>query len=281
MSLWGYAVRHRKNSALDFSRYEPLDGHRPYRVMAWHPTGRYVAMSIFCQREPMVAVWEEATGKMVWADKRAEALTWLKHGSEMVILTDRIGESSATYQGHTFERRAWPENTLISACKVSLPPWGEPVDILVSPHGNLALLRWLTQGASGWEFVLLSDASDLQLQGAGFEMDTPAAIYASPAFSPDGCYVVSGYHTRLVEDKRGGNIPLQRGRYEVGFITVVCIPDGTFHEIIIADAVPVKLHGAAQSLDEPVFLDNEHFMTMLPTGAKRAYSVRNHSSMPR
>jgi hypothetical protein len=211
--------------------------------------------------------------------RRLEAagmLAWLKQGSEIVFLADRpsIEKSEQVYEQRSFlfERRTWPDTTLISSCEVSLP-WGAPENMLVSPHSNLVVLRWLTEGASGWEFVILSEAGDFQLQEAGFEIDGPAAIYVSPAFSPDGRYAVSGYHTKFVAEK-GHSWPLQRGRYEVGCITVICIPEGTFHEIIISDAVPVKLHGtASQSLDVPVFLDNERFMTMLPTGAKRTFPV--------
>lgn len=214
--------------------------------------------------------------------RRLEAagmLAWLKQGSEVVLLAERSSfeKSEKTYEERSFmfERRMWPDTKLISSCEVSLP-WGAPENILVSPHGNLVVMRWLTEGLSGWEFVILSDAGDFQLQGAGFGIDGPAAIYASPAFSPDGRYAVSGYHTKFVEDKDGHSWPLRRGRYEVGCITVICIPEGTFREITISDAVPAKLHGtASQSLDEPVFSDNEHFMTMLPTGAKRTFSVKD------
>lgn len=206
----------------------------------------------------------------------AGMLAWLKQDSEIVLLADHPEKSEQVYEQRSFlfERRTWPDTALISSCVVSLP-WGAPENMLVSPYGNLAVMRWLTEGASGWEFVILSEAGDFQLQGAGFEIDGPAAIYASPAFSPDGCYAVSGYHTKFVEDEKGYyRWPLRRGRFEVGCITVICIPEGTFHEIIISDAVPVKLHGtASQSLDEPVFLDNERFMTMLPTGAKRTFPV--------
>lgn len=210
----------------------------------------------------------------------AGMLAWLKQGSEIMLLADRpsIDKSRSVYEQRSFlfERRTWPDTVLISSCEVSFP-WCAPENMLVSPHENLVVMRWLTEGVSGWEFVVLSDAGDFHLQGAGFEIDGPAAFYASPAFSPDGRYAVSGYHTKLVEDKKGYSILLQRGRLEVGGITVICIPEGKFHEITLSDVVPAKLHGtASQSLDEPVFLDNERFMTMLPTGAKRTYSVKSH-----
>ena len=43
-------------------------------------------------------------------------------------------------------------------------PMGFPDNLLISPQGNLAVARWLDQGASGWEFVLLKESGDFYLR---------------------------------------------------------------------------------------------------------------------
>jgi hypothetical protein len=93
-------------------------------------------------------------------------LAWLKQGSEIVLLTDRpsIEKSERVYEQHSFlfERRTWPDTALISSCEVSFP-WCGPENMLVSPHENLVVMRWLDEGVSSWEFVILSETGDFQL----------------------------------------------------------------------------------------------------------------------
>ncbi len=274
-----------EEAGANFSRYERVYGQNPRRVVARHPSGHYVAMEYYYQQEWNVAVWEEETGKVAWTQERTKNLCWLKQGTEVALLTKRTayGRLGAPYEQDIFERRTWPGNTLISSCRVTWA-WGWPDSIVVSPYDNLAAIRYLDEGISGWEFVIISDTGDYQLRGAGVEtIGNQPAIHTFPGFSPDGRCAVSGYHTKFVENKLGYLAPLERNSFEIGYIMVICILEATYYAIPIRDAVPAKL--AEDDLDDAdetiaptqsVFLDNEHFTTTFPTGEKRTYHVKGY-----
>ncbi len=155
---------------------------------------------------------------------------------------------------------------------------GWPDNLLISPQSNLVVLRWLDQGFSGWEFILLRKTDDFHLKEARIELDSEVEAFTQPAFSPDGRYAVSGYHTQFNPAFPAWEAAhwkiAQQGRYEVGGVTVLRLLDGTSYRIPIADAVPIKLHGTASHFFEPpVFLDNDHFLVLLPTGANKTYQI--------
>lgn len=265
---------------LDFSRYEPLEGQRPYRLLDRHPTGAYLALAAPGE-QTSAAVWESQTGKLVWVPKGAILLSWLEHGAQVVQVKeprDLERPPEQEDQLYLFERQHWPDGPLISRCLVTLSQ-GEPESLVVSPHGNLVVLRWIDQGASGWEFIHLRETGDVHLKEAGLEIDSEVAVSTQPAFSPDGRYAVSGYHAQFNTAAPAWESAhwkiAQRGRYEVGCVTVIRLFDGTCYQIPIADTVPVKLHGtSSRSLDPPSFLDSQHFLVRFPTGAKRRYQVQ-------
>lgn len=271
---------HQRDTEIDFSHYEPLQGQHPYRLLDRHPSGAYVALAAYGE-QTSVAVWERQTGKLAWAPKGAVLLSWLEHGEQLVQVRKPLDlEHPLEQEDHLylFERRNWPDGTLISCCPVVLSQ-GEPESLVVSPYNNVVVLRWLDQGASGWEFIHLRETGDVHLKEAGVEIESEVAVTTQPAFSPDGRYAVSGYHAQVntaapAWESAHWKIP-QRGRYEVGCVTVIRLFDGTCYQIPIADAVPAKLHGtSSRSFDSPTFLDSQHFLVLLPTGAKRAYQVQ-------
>ena len=68
----------------DTRRLESLNGQRPFGVQSIHPTGRHAALEVLVpQGESVVAVWEVATGKLVWVPKSAFAITWSRNGREV------------------------------------------------------------------------------------------------------------------------------------------------------------------------------------------------------
>lgn len=272
--------RHPRDTKIDFSRYEPFQGQHPYRLLDRHPSGAYVALATSGE-QTRVAVWENQTGKLAWAPKGAVLLSWVEHGEQSVLVRqppDREHPPEQEDHLSLFERQSWPDGPLISRCSVALSQ-GEPESLVVSPHGNVVVLRWLDQGASGWEFIHLRETGDVHLREAGIEIDSEVAVSTQPAFSPDGRYALSGYHAQLNTAAPAWEAAhwkiAQRGRDEVGCVTVIRLLDGTCYQIPIADAVPAKLHGtSSRSLDPPTFLDSQHFLVLLPTGTKRLYQVQ-------
>jgi hypothetical protein len=264
------------------SRFERMAGALPSKEIARHPAGIYVAMETE-QAFPGVGIWETATGALVWANESVLAATWTPDGSELLLVqVDTSSTSDAAphapedaSDGCVFERRLWPQDTLVSACPLQLPFSSWPSDIWVAPTGALAAVRWVDQGASGWEVALLNSTDAVHLVGAGFELASEVGIDTHPALNPNGHYAVSGYQTMYGRLPDHHWAPLQRGRFEVGRIVVIDIAAGIYRDIVIDDAVPAKLHGTASRwADIPVFLDADNFELMLPTGAKRIYSVK-------
>jgi len=263
----------------DFSHCEPLAGALPTKEIAHHPAGAYMAMET-SQMPPALGIWETATGSPVWTEAGALALAWTPDGSELLLVREdrpsRIPKALAEApDGYTFERRLWPQDDLASSCPLRLPFSAWPVDIWVASTGTLAAVRWMDQGASGWEPMLLRRRGDAHLLGAGFELASEVGVYAHPTLSPDGRFAVSGYQTTYKTLPTGTRTPLVRGRFEVGRVVVIDIPAGTSRDIVLDDAVPAKLHGTAARWGEvPVFWNTEHFELLLPTGAKRIYSTK-------
>lgn len=272
--------RHQLDSMSDFSHYEPLEGQRPYRLLDRHPSGAYLVLAAPGEQTE-AAVWESQTGKLAWVPKGAVLLCWLEQGTQVVqVRKPRDLERPPEQEGHLylFERQRWPDGILISRCLVTLSQ-GWPESVVVSPQGNLIVLRWLDQGASGWEFIHLRETGDVHLKEASIELDSEVAVSTQPSFSPDGCHAVSGYHALFNTAAPAWEAAhwkiAQRGRYEVGCVTVVRLVDGTSYQIPIADAVPAKLHGtSSRFFDPPTFLDSQHFLVRLPTGAQRRYQVQ-------
>lgn len=265
-----------------FSRFELLAGILPVKEIARHPAGTYVALEVV-QTSPVVGIWETATGALVWTEAGVLAAAWAPDGSELLIVredqpvghgdaaADALENASADY---IFERRLWPRDALVSSCPLQLPYSGWPVDLWVAPTATLVAVRWMDQGASGWEVVLLRSAGDVHLVGAGFELASEIGIDSHPTLSPDGRYAVVGYQTTYQALPGGRQMPLQHGRFDVGRVVVIDLLAGTYREIVIDDMVPAKLHGTATRWnDAPIFLDARRFELLLPTGAKRIYSV--------
>jgi len=257
---------------LDFNRFEPLAGSRPYRIVARHPDGDLLALQALGEA---VGIWEEATGALVWTYEGAAALAWTVDGTQMLLWVVASPDTDAGTPGR-FERRSWPADALLGSCTFALPwtPW--PHDLWVAPSAQLAAVRWLDEGLSGWESIVLSEAGDTHLAGAGFELDSEVAVDTHPVLSPSGRSAVSGYQPLHMTTSNGRHpVPRQHGRFEVGRVVVMDLHARSFHEILVDDAVPAKLHGTAARWGElPEFLDETHFRVTLPAGATRVFSTR-------
>jgi hypothetical protein len=263
---------------VDFSRFEPLAGSRPALVVARHPAGDLLALQTLSEAAdvaPALGIWEEATGALVWTYEGVAGLVWTADGAQLLLW--KLPTADAALDVRTpgrFERRSWPADAPLSACAFALPwtPW--PRDLWVAPDGALAAVRWVDEGLSGWEPVILSPMGDAHLAGAGFMLDSEVATDTHPVLSPSGHYAVSGYQTVHVTSREGFLVPRQQGRFEVGRVVVMDLRAHTFRDILLDDAVPAKLHGTAARWSElPAFLDETRFSLTLPTGATRVFTT--------
>lgn len=273
--------------------YEALPGYTRYRVLEHHPSGRFVAMKAIGP-DPLplrAALWDTQSGRVSYAPPSATLLGWLPGGRQIASLIANGapqaneetagGGAAAAWREFCLERRAWPDTDLapFGVCQLDIVAWW-PHSMTFSPHGNLVVIRSGDQDISGWDFVVFDDAGDdTYLDGAGFDMDSYAALVAQPGYSPDGRYAASGYHTTYHEMDLGGieyDVPVRQGEFEVGAVTIVDVEARRFRHIPLTDAVPAALHEvASRQLTEPVFLDAAHFTLKLPTGATRTFSVES------
>ena len=261
---------------VDFSRFEPLAGSRPILACARNPTGGYLALQALSEvagAAPALGIWEEATGALVWVYEGAAALAWTADGAQLLLWALTAPEVNVGTLGR-FARRSWPPDVPLGSCTFALPwtPW--PRDLWVAPGAQLAAVRWVDEGLSGWEPIVLSQAGDTHLAGAGFQLDSGAAVETHPVLSPGGRYAVSGYQTLPATSRGGLLVARQRGHFEAGRVVVMDLHARTSRDIRIADAFPAKLHGTASSWVElPVFLDETHFSVTLPTGATHVFNT--------
>lgn len=259
------------------ARFELLGNALPSKEVAHHPTSTYVAMETD-QTPPAVGIWEVTTGSLVWADAGALALAWTHDGEQLLVIREerRASQPDDMQDAYVFERRLWPRDSLESSCLLQLPYSAWPYDLWVASTDTLAIVHWMDQGASGWEVMLIQRFGDVHLVGAGFEVASEVGIEGQPTVSPNRRFAVSGYQSVYKTLPEGAQVLMQRGRFEAGRIVVIDILAGTYRDIVVDDAVPAKLHGtAARRVDAPQFLDRERFEVMLPTGAKRIYSVHD------
>jgi hypothetical protein len=209
----------------DASDFEPLHGERPYWFLDHHPDGQYVALQVVTTLETTVervGVWDQHTGKLVWAPEGVSALAWLEGGNQVAMLQEEyhrapdhaamIGSPLQREFAYTFVRATWPERGLIDSCGLHFPT-GWPTDLVISPRENLAIVQWHDQEESGLEFVALGGDGPQQIEytglshlaplrltggkgGGGFPLNTPFVFRS--VFSPDGRYIVLAWQNEAV-----------------------------------------------------------------------------------
>jgi hypothetical protein len=274
----------------DTSGFQPVAGAKPSALVAAHPGGRYVALHVPSSPLNRAAIWEVATGRLVWAPEETVALAWTPDGEESVLVRYRyapapdhaaaIASVLQSELGWIWERRTWPGASRVCSCPLSLPTgWFD--DIVVSPRGDVAAVYWQEQDCAGFELVSVDPAGDHQLVGAGGRVETNWA--SAPVFSPDGAAIV-----------------LACGRGEVWWTEQPCADDGAESEggrfvagaVVVFDrcgwgrrALSVEAEvpagwrpddpesGGALLLPQPEFVSDTAFIVRLPTGERRTYAV--------
>ena len=115
---------------LDLSTFEPFMGETPFRVLSRHAHDQFVALQVMADHpqtghsSEFSALWDSLTGKIVWAPEHTIAMAWRPDGNQVGLLRERYAYNPDAHQiigsplqsefTYTWERRSWPEKTLIS-----------------------------------------------------------------------------------------------------------------------------------------------------------------------
>jgi hypothetical protein len=180
-----------------------------------------------------------------------------------------VGSAFQSEFTHIWERRAWPEKTLLSSCAIKFP-MGWPTGLVASPRSNVAIVQWFDQGESGLEFIAIAKEGDQQILETGFPLlenlsrgsirpdgngfSLPTNIATDPVFSPDG-------------------------RYHVGALAVLDWDTRTVRVIPLTEELPAGWlpPPAADERDRLLrnlhFSDARHISVTPPTGTIRIISV--------
>lgn len=178
------------------NKWEKLSDVSPNAILDEHPSGEYVAMQALpiTETTERAAIWNTKTGSIHWNPGNANALCWIEHGREMLVLTESVrslDNKSTLYVTpiqseiqHFIQRLSWPGLETIECVELQYPH-GWLVDIVVSPTNALACFVWLDQCESGIEFIACKDNYLQQLPNLGYYSHTSNRIQG-PVFSSNG-----------------------------------------------------------------------------------------------
>ncbi len=257
--------------AIKFQEYEPLNNQFPNKILARHPSGLYLLMTITQTQD--CAIWDTRTKKIYWKPENGSVKTavWLQQGSQLVfILVNKSNIKEMDYF-YVFYRIHWPDMKILSSIPYE-PCFEGMFKMTIAPSESLAVVQWVTQGSSGWDFIFIDTNGDKQLKEAGFEVDGNDAYRIPPIYSPDNSYLVSGYHTLWIRNQYSYVVPKIQEGFEVGCVTIIHTKTGVYRHIIIDDMISQKDHRLAKFRKlQPQFYDITHCGISL--GGKTNYII--------
>ncbi len=258
----------------DAERLESLNGLKPYSVRSVHPSGEYAALEApVLGEESVAAVWEIATGRLVWAPKGAHAIAWSRDG-RMVFAA---GGVRSYYQGF-LQRFSWPSLKIEREGMVEMEGY-RIQNLAVSPVGLVAMAS-IGQGETYVYLYNVDAAAEWPRLVA--KWDGLTNLINGLEFSPDASALVwtlgSPYYWWVGETEQG---PSPGGRFEVGRIFNWKLPGATAHDILKAEVEADVAAGwspedpedilCSQMLLGPFFESSGSFRVLLPTGEWRTF----------
>lgn len=193
-------------------RYEQADKYvRTYRLdkigtrdpglfLDEHPAGGLAALQGYIGSAEQAAIFDLTSGRILWQPEGVPALCWLPHSDNVLLIRDLYQRDPELHEGaikilsplqceflHYLECWSWPEKRRLSGCEITFPT-GWLTFIARSPRGNLAVVQWQEQDASGIELFALTETGPYPLPNAGYRADSNLTDYA--LFCPDGRYLV-------------------------------------------------------------------------------------------
>jgi hypothetical protein len=272
-------------------------------VLSEHPDGVHVACMAIASPYNRGAVWNRATGEVVWAPPVTQSLCWLPGGREIVLVRDgdaapfdesaavgwpARGPSPAWRRSFLVERRTWPQRAFVNVCPVDSEDANWNGGVVASPRGDLVAVVWFEQHVAGFELVAIRPGGDRQVAGGGYAVE-PNCISA-PVFSPDGRFLVlgCGRFAWWNDGDEYGDDNLERpspgGLYRLGHLLVRDLDAGTQRELPVEDDVPAgwlppePSDGDAEtSIDQPIgapqFDSPTSGWVPLLTGTRRRFSA--------
>ena len=256
-------------------------------------------------RDIHIAIWNSETYELVSVPEKAVTLAWNVDGTEMGLIRKHINSYSSAepedIYSHIWERLSWPEQELISSCSMHFLYTNWPEVIVFSPLSDLAIIQWFEAEKCGLGFMSLTKYGDSHLEDIGlppiareiddseeedwrFFVDTNLAT--QPVFSPDGRYIIFGWQrhqrwwTGVPDDVYvEGDLPARVGECNVGYMQIIDGAENATHMLAIFVSLPSDWQPSYEGdrsnelLNDPVFIDNEHFQLLLPTGETRVYSI--------
>ncbi len=249
--------------------FAPLGDAPPLRALQRHPSDPYVVMAAFPPHGQQAAIWHLQTGQLVAAPTGAIALAWLPDGARLAMI--RASEDRSML----CEVVTWPDLQRIAQCPLALAP-GQPVDLVISPRGDLAACTWMDEGSAGVEFLTITADAVTQIEDAGYEVSTD--VITRSVFSPSGRYMAFGAQDRVVWWADAYDQPAAGGEYEVGWITILDWQEHEFRSVVLDEVVAngwlPDPESATVMLADPIFIDEDHLRVSLPTGSARTFSPR-------
>jgi hypothetical protein len=244
-----------------------------------HPTSSAIATSPLFGNNCVTAVWDSATGKLLWVPERASDLDWSPDGQSAYVLRSQFGRGPGGGIGHRLLRYSWPGCELQEELHFRVPSGGADA-LVVSPAGGLAAAVAI-EGPE-WYYEVLSLRPALSQLDVGHRIDD--YLLDGPIFSPDERYLVTvgspGYLWWAApdeEDEERWQIPSEGGKHEVGWVHVHDLGKDrkTRHPLVVdlpAGWQPVPRAGEPDGWSwkvvwGPHFLGDRDFRLWLPDGS--------------
>jgi len=265
--------------------FQPVDGHKPWRVGQVHPSRRIAALEFSAPEHENgqgAAVWELSTGRAIWAPPNAAVISWNSEGSEAIVITE-----VKPYQTGSLERYSWPSQELLGRTFVRMGGYMF-THARVSPTGGAVAVADIDQGETTVAlYALPKGPSGTRRLG---QIVRPSNLIDEMEFSPDGgalVWVISeGAFWWLPDTQTDEYLPSPGGTYRAGEVCIWAPPGNQPRNLrvieVLADLTSGWLPQEPEKMEfemihGPVLLEDRRFRILLPTGQWRTYDFEGNA----